>query len=202
MDTSDLTSKSKKLSWLLRHGARESNLEMDSAGWARVSDVLRLTHLSLDQLLQVVEENNKSRLQIDGDKIRACQGHSLSGTPVTREALEASWTRFSGDEIIWHGTSVDAAMSIAKSGISSVERTHVHLADSLDATVGKRAGVALMLGISPAKLRSMGLEIYVSQNGVVLAREVPAACIVEIEGFTKAGKSALTKVREAFQIVG
>ncbi len=51
-----------------------------------------------------VEHNDKQRLQVDGDRIRACQGHSLEGMPVTCEALENSWERVHPDHLLWHGT--------------------------------------------------------------------------------------------------
>src|SRR5271169_6863737 len=70
---------SKKLSWLLRHGAGEAGLEMDAAGWAEVEDVRRILHMGRDALAAAVEDNTKARLELRGSRIRACQGHSLQG---------------------------------------------------------------------------------------------------------------------------
>src|SRR5688500_18771369 len=88
----DIKSKAKRLSWLLRHGANESGLAMDSAGFAAVADVLALTHLTHAELAVVVAENDKSRyeLSVDGARVRACQGHSTAGTPVTQAGLEST----------------------------------------------------------------------------------------------------------------
>src|SRR5258706_432319 len=36
---------SKKLSWLLRHGAGETGIDMDAAGWVAITDVLRTLHM-------------------------------------------------------------------------------------------------------------------------------------------------------------
>jgi putative RNA 2'-phosphotransferase len=116
------------LSALLRHGAGESRLAMAAAGWARIDDVLAKTRATREALDAVVRENNKSRLEVRGERVRACQGHSLAGMPVTLEALEASWTLDLRDAPVWHGTSVAAAASIAREGIVAGERTHVHLA--------------------------------------------------------------------------
>jgi RNA:NAD 2'-phosphotransferase (TPT1/KptA family) len=102
---------SKKLSWLLRHGAGEAGLEMDAAGWAEVADVRR----------------------VEG---------------------------------------------IAREGILPGERTHVHLAEATDSTVGKRAAVDVMLAVAPSRLRELGIGLHRSPNGVLLAREVPPATIV------------------------
>src|SRR5690349_6470035 len=107
-----LARKSKKLSWLLRHGAREMGLVMDSAGFALIGEVLRMTGLSREELDEVVAENNKSRYEVRGKQVRAVQGHSLEGTPVTLDGLERSWDEVLGDELLYHGTSVVAARAI------------------------------------------------------------------------------------------
>jgi putative RNA 2'-phosphotransferase len=170
-------STSKKLSWLLRHGAGEAELPMDDAGWAEVADVRRILGLSQHAIEETVRENNKNRLELLGTRIRACQGHSVSGMPVTLTALEHSWRRWEGEGPVWHGTRIAALAGIAREGILAVERTHVHLAAAIDSTVGKRAAVDVMIEVSPARLAAHGVGLFVSPNGVVLARQVPAACI-------------------------
>jgi putative RNA 2'-phosphotransferase len=192
----DLQAKSKKLSWLLRHGAREMGLAMDTAGFAPVADVLRMTGLSREELDAVVEENNKSRFEVRGTQVRAVQGHSLEGTPVTLEGLERSWEEVSGDALLYHGTSVDAAHSILSSeGVHSAARTHVHLAAAVDAKVGKRAGVDVLLVISPVRLRASGLRVFRSPNGVLLARAIPAEAIVNVLACNGPGNAALAELK-------
>ncbi|HTN86723.1 MAG TPA: RNA 2'-phosphotransferase [Sorangium sp.] len=173
-----MTDTSKKLSWLLRHGAPSLGIAMDDAGWVAVDDVLRALGLPRSRLDEVVENNNKNRLELRGDRVRASQGHSREGMPVTLAGLEASWEEVHGDAPIWHGTSVDAVRGIAREGIRPAARTHVHCTDALDSAVGKRANVDVMLEISPARLRARGIGVFRSQNGVILAREVPVRCVV------------------------
>ncbi|WP_437842276.1 RNA 2'-phosphotransferase [Sorangium sp. So ce1153] len=173
-----MTDTSKKLSWLLRHGAPSLGIAMDAAGWVAVDDVLRALGLPRSRLDEVVENNTKNRLELRGDRVRASQGHSREGMPVTLAGLEASWEEVHGDAPIWHGTSVDAVRSIAREGIRPAARTHVHCTDALDSAVGKRANVDVMLEISPARLRARGIGVFRSQNGVILAREVPVGCLV------------------------
>ena len=184
MTTRDITRASKKLSWLLRHGADEAGLSMDAAGWAPVDDVLRLTQLTRDELEVIVETNSKQRLQLDEDLVRACQGHSTSGTPVTAEALEASWEEWAGHESVWHGTSRGALAGIAEQGLLPVKRTHVHLAESLESEVGKRAQVDVALEIDPAGVRARE-RIFRAPNGVLLVRAVPRAAIVDLRPMTR-----------------
>ena len=77
---------------------------MSADGWVAIADVLAELRMESAALAVAVEDNDKQRLQVDGDRIRACQGHSLDGMPVTREALENSWERVYPDHLLWHGT--------------------------------------------------------------------------------------------------
>ncbi len=102
--SSELVALSKRLSWLLRHGANESGLAMDEAGWSEVDDVLQVLGVTRAELDLAVSQNDKGRLAVSGSRIHACQGHSLEAMPVTREALEASWEVFYPQGPLWHGT--------------------------------------------------------------------------------------------------
>lgn len=186
---------SKRLSWLLRHGAGESRLRMDEAGWTPVSGVLAALSIDRPLLETVVVENNKGRLELDGDRVRACQGHSLAGMPVTREALEASWQPYAGPGPLWHGTTVAAAESILREGIHAGERSHVHLADGVESKVGKRAQVAVLLEVSVPALRRSGRGVFTSSNGVVLVRDVPVEGVVGVVGMTRDGKTHEGRLR-------
>lgn len=191
-----LARKSKKLSWLLRHGAREMGLAMDAAGFANIGDVLRMTGLSRDELDEVVAENNKSRFEVRGKQVRAVQGHSSEGTPVTLDGLERSWDEVTEDTLLYHGTSVAAARAILSGeGVHSAARTHVHLAAAVDSKVGKRAGVDVLLVISPARLRAEGLRVFRAPNGVLLARAIPAGAIVNVLACNGPGSSALAELK-------
>ena len=176
---------SKKLSWLLRHGANETGLTMDAAGWAPVDEVLRILRLTPGQLQAAFEQNDKQRLQIRDGRVRCSQGHSTAGTPVTAEALEATWTPWGGDDIVFHGTYDGAVDGIAAGGIVPQARTHVHLAASPDSKVGKRSRVHLLLHVSVARLAEAGIGLFEAPNGVLLARRVPVDCIVEVTAKTR-----------------
>lgn len=193
-----ITETSKKLSWLLRHGAPSQGIAMDAAGWVAVDDVLKALRLSRSLLEQVVAENTKNRLELRGDRVRASQGHSLEGMPVTLEGLEASWEEVHEDVSIWHGTSVDAARGIAREGIRPAARTHVHLTSALDSAVGKRASVDVMLEVSPSRLRAEGYRVFRSQNGVILVRRVPRECIVGLLPIVQRAKREEAALRALF----
>jgi putative RNA 2'-phosphotransferase len=149
---------------------------MSADGWSAISDVLALLHLTRAQLDQAVADNDKQRLQVDGDRIRACQGHSLAGMPVTREALENSWERVHPDHLLWHGTTRAVLPAIQREGLRAGRRTHVHLAPSKDSHVGRRTRVEVLLGVDPGNL-----TVFRAPNGVLLTREVPAGAIVRTD---------------------
>ena len=178
----DMVKQSKRLSRLLRHGAGERGLAMSADGWAGIADVCGLLGMDRTTLDRAVLHNDKNRLQVDGERIRACQGHSLTGMPVTREALENSWRRVRPAELLWHGTTAAALESIQKAGLLPGRRTHVHLAPSVDSRVGKRSAVDVLLGIDAGDL-----EVFEAPNGVLLTRQVPVDAIVRVTRSTGVG---------------
>jgi len=191
---------SKKLSWLLRHGANQEGLAMDAAGWASLGDVLALTRLGLPELERILRENDKHRFQRDGERVRASQGHSLAGTPVTLEALEASWERLDlGERRVVHGTRADEALlrAIGQTGLLPGARTHVHLAASAASHVGKRSNVGVLLEVSASAMARAGVGIFRSPNGVILARRVPPDCLVGLQALTQRAKKDEARLREA-----
>lgn len=149
---------------------------MSADGWAAITDVLSILDLERASLDAAVEQNDKQRLQVDGNRIRACQGHSLEGMPVTREALENSWERVHPDHLLWHGTKRAVLPAIQRDGLRPGRRTHVHLAPAKGSPVGRRSAVEVLLGVDPGNL-----EVYLAPNGVLLTREVPADAIVRAD---------------------
>jgi len=189
---------STKLSWLLRHGAHEEGLKVDPAGWVAIEEVLELLSLTRAQLDAVVLENNKRRYEIDGERVRASQGHSMATMPVTQDALEASWRRVDALERVWHGTHLEAVDAIAREGIKRGARTHVHMARELESRVGKRANVHVMLEVSVRALESLGYALFESSNGVLLTRFVPPAAMVGCVPMTRRAKAQREALERLF----
>ena len=144
---------SKKLSWLLRHGATAENLAMDAAGYANLADVLNNRKLkgmkiSFDEVRGVVDSNEKQRFGMKvaegkeetsvkaGDwLIRANQGHSIE---VESEGLLQPITLdMEGGlpEMVVHGTTRQAWTLIVESGgLKRMNRNHIHFAAGLPET--------------------------------------------------------------------
>jgi putative RNA 2'-phosphotransferase len=192
---------SKRLSWLLRHGAGEVGLPMDAAGWAAVPAVLRELRISRSRLEESVAHNNKNRLQLVGERVRCCQGHSTETMPVTAEALEASWRVWTGSTA-WHGTFLAAVEAIGAEGLVPQARTHVHLTGELESVVGKRANVHVMIEIDAAAMRRLGCELYEAPNGVILTRRVPPECFVGVRAMTRKAHGRVEALRAALGLQG
>lgn len=190
--------KSRTLSWLLRHGAREAGVAMDAAGWVNVAEVLRATSMTRAELEEIVRLNDKGRLELRDERVRACQGHSTENMPVTRDALEATWTERLDDDPIWHGTATDALPSIAERGLLPIRRTHVHLAAALESRVGKRAAVDVMLKVDSRLVRASGQRIFDAPNGVVLVRHVVREAIVDLTPMTRRSRGRERELRAIF----
>ncbi|KAK3674763.1 tRNA 2'-phosphotransferase [Recurvomyces mirabilis] len=151
---------SKKLSWLLRHGAEKEGLQLQSGGFLNVRDVLQNRNIksfkvTLDELRTIVEENDKKRFtlmpvgaaevggeaqneaaKVASDKpqewlIRANQGHSVE---VEDEGLLQPITAENVPEVAVHGTTHAAwLLIVATGGLKSMTRNHVHFAKGLPA---------------------------------------------------------------------
>jgi len=187
---------SRRLSWLLRHGALEVGLPMDAAGWVAIDDLLRHARVAHADLEACVTSNDKRRFQLDGGQIRACQGHSTEGTPVTADALESSWERIDRTEPLYHGTSTDTVALVAASGaLRPMARTHVHLAGGPDDRVGKRANVGVRLVVDPVRLEAADQPVFRSPNGVFLVREVPWSCVVDVEAVSARARRQQAELR-------
>jgi putative RNA 2'-phosphotransferase len=76
----------------------------------------------------------------------------------------------------------------------------VHLAESRDSSVGKRANVGVLLEISPAKLRAAGQMLFRSANGVILCRHMSPECIVGVHPHTKRARQNAAARRAAFGV--
>lgn len=173
---------------------------MDEAGWSKISDVMEILSMTRNQLDMAVERNDKGRLQVRDERIRACQGHSFDGAPVTWDGLEASWIEFQLDQSLWHGTRFASTAGIAERGIERGKRTHVHLAPHPESRVGKRSTSDLLLEVSSIRIREHGLRIFQSQNGVILVRSVPRICIIGLRATHGLTSGALEDARRVLDV--
>lgn len=123
--------------------------------------------MSRAQLEQVVAGNDKQRFVIEGDRIRANQGHSVE--------VDLRLEPVAPPETLYHGTVARSLASIWEKGLVKGSRHHVHLsADPETATkVGARRGKPVILKVNSAGMAAAGFVFYRSANGVWLTDSVP-----------------------------
>ncbi len=165
---------SRFLSLILRHAPESIGLELDSQGWAKISQLLPLLkkrgfNLSFNELASIVQSNNKQRFIISEDKqkIRANQGHSIP--------IDLGYAEQKPPAILLHGTATRFIESIFQQGLTKQKRHHVHLSTDLSTavSVGKRYGKAVILCIDAQTMYEHGYRFYLSTNGVWLTEQVP-----------------------------
>ena len=160
---------SRVLSKVLRHEPELIGLRLDSSGWAAVDELLSklnrairsegapkrvrtLPALTREFLLEVVERNDKHRftLSVDGRRIRAVQGHSVS--------VELNHPVQAPPAMLFHGTAAKNWSAIATEGLKRGSRHAVHLsADVATATrVGSRHGRPIVLQVAAAEMHEDG----------------------------------------------
>lgn len=165
---------SKFLSLILRHDPSAGGVDLDSHGWVSIDALLRGmatagTSLTRRELERIVEDDAKSRYSIDGDRIRANQGHSL---PV-----DLGLQPETPPAVLFHGTASRFLQSILEGGLLPGQRQHVHLSADRDTAVavGQRHGKPVVLTIDTTSMRTDGHTFLRSDNGVWLTASVPAA---------------------------
>jgi len=166
---------SKFLSLVLRHQPEAIGMTLDEEGWLEINELIananvRGKKLSLELLHEIVATNDKKRFALsdDGLRIRASQGHSVTGVDLKLEETKPP-------EILYHGTVAAFIESIRSGGLQKRSRNHVHLsADESTATrVGSRRGKPIILHVDAASMRQSEHQFYLSANGVWLVDSVP-----------------------------
>ena len=174
MNTNDVAV-SKRISYLLRHGAVRERVPIDGHGWVLVADLLEWLNrggnprVAEADIARVVAGNDKQRFELAGGKIRAVQGHSIAVDPGLQPATPPA--------VLYHGTATRFVQSILADGLLKMGRQHVHLSSTADQalTVGKRHGQPAVFRVDAAAMARDGFTFYLSRNGVWLVDRVPTA---------------------------
>ncbi len=168
----DLKSTSKFLSLILRHQPEKIGISLDPNGWVDIDVLLAGLQkfgkpLTREELDEVVTTNDKQRFIIEGERIRANQGHSVS--------VDLGYKNARPPVILYHGTYEGAVRSIMREGLTKQKRHHVHLHQDqkLALTVGGRRGKAILLTIKAEEMRKAGHLFQVTPNQVWLTDRVP-----------------------------
>ena len=166
------TGLSKYLSYILRHHPEEADLELDEEGFASLEKVLsnikttKHSWASEEDIMRLINESEKTRFEIDGDKIRALYGHSvdvnLNGKTKPKSPL-------------YHGTSPDSLEPIFGEGLKPMDRRYVHLSKTIKEAkrVGKRHSPdPVILRIDTEKAFEDGIR-FIDREDVILSERIP-----------------------------
>jgi putative RNA 2'-phosphotransferase len=164
---------SKFLAKYLRHDPGAIGLTLDSGGWVGVRELLAACEragmpMTRAELEHVVATNDKQRFVLEGERIRANQGHSISvdlGLPTVEPPA-----------LLYHGTVARYLAQIRRDGLRPMRRHDVHLSPDVETArrVGARRGKPVILTVRSGAMHEAGHEFRRSTNGVWLTRSVPA----------------------------
>jgi len=164
----ELVNKSRFLSLILRHKPEKIGLKMDENGWLKVSDITKKSDITMSEMKEIVETNEKKRFEFDTHemRIRARQGHSKK---VDLELEEKT-----PPDILLHGSNQKVKDKILKEGLNKMNRNHVHLSIDVETAnkVGKRRGKVVVFQVDSKKMSEDGHKFYLSNNGVWLTDKV------------------------------
>lgn len=167
---------SKFLSKVLRHAPGEVGLTLDEHGWVSIDALIAALagaglNVERAEVDEVVRANEKQRFAIDGERIRASQGHTV--------AIDLGLPPRTPPNVLFHGTVADALQQIRADGLRAMRRQHVHLSPDVETAtkVGTRRGKPVILRVDAAAAHAAGTAFYRSDNGVWLADAIPAAFI-------------------------
>ena len=166
---------SKRMSFILRHKPESIGVTLDPGGWMDVPVLLNALNISMPELQQVVDTNDKKRFELNEDqtKIRASQGHSTK--------VELGYEASEPPDVLYHGTVDEFLPYILKDGLKKMSRHHVHLSTDMATAVNvsSRRGKPVVLTIDAKAMYKTGYKFFLSTNGVWLTDEVPPRYISE-----------------------
>lgn len=174
------------LCYLLRHAPEAAKLDMDSHGWVGVTQLIEnvnalgKAHLTPELLQEIVATDDKGRYRFspDGERIKACQGHSI---PWVQPELEPR----TPPEYLYHGTTMEALEEIRKTGAilrMSRHAVHLHADENTAWQVAKRrkSKTPVVLKIDAAAMTAAGFTFSISENGVWFCDHVPSEYICQV----------------------
>lgn len=154
----------------------------EKGGWRATDEILEKLYITMEELQELVVSDPKNQsnpgrgryeFSEDLSQIRARDGHA-KWVPVTAKEPADVFP-----DVLFHGTSMNSVRRIMADGISSMERTYVHLSDDkIEALrVGSRHKNPVVLCIDSQAAVNRGHRVYPPESIAWLADEVPPEAI-------------------------
>ena len=171
---------SRFISLVLRHKPEAIGVTLDEEGWIGVDELLKALgrngrSVTREELLDLVDQDDKRRFVIRDGRIRANQGHSID--------VQLGLEPVQPPDRLYHGTTERFMDSIRSKGLMKMKRQHVHLSsdDETARRVGARYGRPVILRISAAAMHAAEHVFFLSENDVWLTDAVPYEYLEEID---------------------
>lgn len=176
------TDLSRVMAYALRHAPQEFGIELDQEGWVDIEELIRglnskdrFKDIRKEDIIDVVRNCNKKRYEVNGNRVRACYGHSVQKR-VYKEEKEPP-------KVLYHGTDRKFLESITEHGIKSMSRQYVHLSEDKETArmVGARHGEnTVILVINAEQAFKDGIKFYYGNDTTWLSDDIPGKYIESI----------------------
>ena len=176
MTYSDL---SKLISYVLRHAPQEYGLTLDEQGWVQVEDLIvalkkrdKYSALTVRDIADMIQDSEKKRHELVGDRIRALYGHSTEER-IKKEAA-------CPPDVLYHGTAHKFLKNILEQGLIPKDRQYVHLSQDRETAnnVGARRDTdPIILQINACAAWRDGVLFYPGYENIWLSDDIPATYI-------------------------
>lgn len=166
---------SKTMALVLRHKPEAFGVTLDKQGKVSLSNLASSLKVSVKEIIEIVEQDDKGRFVIEKGFIWAAQGHSIK--------VDTPLESFVTDKNIFHGTKTKVLPLIKVDGLKPQSRSFVHLSKDEETAwkvASRRNGTSVLLVISGKLLQEKGIELFVSSNGVILSKSIPWSCVVDL----------------------
>ena len=175
---------SKFLSLILRHKAKDFGLDIDSAGFIKLDDIINLPrskklNINLSLIQEIVSNDEKGRFELINRPpyyIRAVQGHSIKEVSNEDTMYKLNKNNIFDFPTVVHGTQENAWKLIEKSGLNKMNRNAIHFSigynDENHVKSGMRLNCEIFIEINPQMAFFNGYEFFLSQNKVSCQYEI------------------------------
>jgi putative RNA 2'-phosphotransferase len=161
---------SKLMSYILRHNPM--GLQISQDGYADIKDLLGLMQkrypwLDRKYLEEIVNNDEKGRYELNGDRIRARYGHSID------VKIDFPLTNL---DTLYHGTSEHLAKRIIEEGLKPMKRKKVHLSKTIEDAIEvgrRRTKNPVILQIQASKAIKEGVRIEKATDKIYVAERIP-----------------------------
>lgn len=183
--TIDRTQLSRAISHALRHVPEDYGLVLDAEGWTHLDALLaglrrsrkEWSSLGAEDVREMIRQASKARFEIREGRIRAVYGHS------TKERI----VRFSSPppELLYHGTTGEASITIVESGLRPMARHFVHLSLDIETAIAvgrRRTRSPVVLRVRAGEAHRASIPFYLAGESIWLADHVPAAYLEIVGG--------------------